>query len=270
VPTTISINPSRCRMWYLHHRVEEDIDERTCKAEIQSFREHGQRVPVLGRSLHGDPTHDVELIYGARRLFVARYLNVPLLVELCTCSDREGIIAMNVENGQRTDISPYERGLGYERWLRAGHFASQEDIARALNISPSQVCRLLKVAQLPRLIVDAFGGPRELPEAWGVQIAKALGNPRMMERCMQAAQAITTAASRLPAHEVYQVLLASMSSQSRLKAAAQDRVVKDENGASLFSIRSRDEFIALIVPRRGVSPEALQEITSAIEKVLCP
>jgi len=264
----VSINPAQCRMWALHERLEEDINEKTCKAEIQSFQEHGQLIPVLGRRLHQDRTHEVELIYGARRLFVARHLNMPLLVELCSYSDREGIIAMNIENGQRLDISAYERGLGYEHWLRAGCFASQQDLARALTLSRSHVSRMLKVATLPRPIVDAFGGPRALPESWGVHLAQLLEMPGRLEQCLQTAKEIMAITSRPAPHEVYRMLLESMSSQHRRKVSAHDRVVRTEGGASLFSIRSQGDSIAIIVPLRGLPPDTFQDIANAIENTL--
>jgi hypothetical protein len=64
-------------MWELHDRLEAHINEDTCRAEIASFGAHGQFVAVLGRRLKGDASHDIELITGARRLFVARHLNKP-------------------------------------------------------------------------------------------------------------------------------------------------------------------------------------------------
>src|SRR5579862_9529454 len=123
--TIVLISPFRCRMWALHDRLESDITEESCKAEIGSFQRHGQLVPVLGRRLRNDAHHDVELIYGARRLFVARHLNMRLRVELRSLDDRAAIVAMDIENRQRTDISPYERGLSYARWLSQRHFPSQ-------------------------------------------------------------------------------------------------------------------------------------------------
>jgi hypothetical protein len=126
----------------------------------------------------------------------------------------------------------------------------------------------MKVAQLPRLVVDALGGPRELPESWGVHLAQAIETPEMSERCVQAARKIAAAAARPPVHEVYRLLLDSVSSQRKVKASAQDRVIKDEGGTSLFRIRSRSDAIAVIVPLRGVSPQTFQEIASAIEKAL--
>ena len=37
-------------------------------------------------------------------------------------TDQEAIIAMDIENRQRADTSPYERGVAYARWLNAGYF----------------------------------------------------------------------------------------------------------------------------------------------------
>ncbi len=164
----VSVNPFRCRLWVLHDRLEEHVTEETCKAEIESFLSRGQLVPALGRALRGDPDYDVELIYGARRLFVARHVNKPLMVELQELTDHEAILAMHIENRQRLDISPYERGLSYVSWLRAGHFASQGELARALGISTSQVSRLCRLAGLPAVVVDAFRNPAEIREEWGL------------------------------------------------------------------------------------------------------
>src|SRR6185437_1019895 len=112
-----SVNPFRCRMWDLHDRLEYLILEDTCRAEIASFEKYGQLIATLGRPLRGDPDYDIELVCGARRLFVARHLNVDLLVEVREMTDQDAIIAMDMENRQRRDVSPYERGLSFARSL---------------------------------------------------------------------------------------------------------------------------------------------------------
>jgi ParB family chromosome partitioning protein len=149
----LSVNPFRACMWLLHDRCERHVNEETCRAEIESFKTHGQLVPALGRVLSSDPDHDVELIYGARRLFVARHLNVPLLVEMREISDRDALIAMDIENRQRTDISPYERAVSYARWLRPGHFSVSGLTAAALG----------KVAQRDsQRVYESFGDLRSV------------------------------------------------------------------------------------------------------------
>jgi ParB family transcriptional regulator, chromosome partitioning protein len=109
--TVVSISPFECKMWEMHDRMMSYITEKGCSSEIESVSKHRQLLPVLGRTLKDDPHYKVELIYGARRLFVARHLNIQLLVELRRLSDVEAIIAMDIENRVRKDVSPYERGL---------------------------------------------------------------------------------------------------------------------------------------------------------------
>jgi ParB/RepB/Spo0J family partition protein len=152
-PNVISTNPFRCRVWAERGRLEEWVTEKSCEAELKSIAAHGQITPVLVRRVTDDPSYDFELICGTRRLFVTRFLNLALKAQIRELSDREAVIALDVENRHRKDISPYERGTSYKRWLKLGHFKCQEELARALEISPSQVSRLLKLTQLPAVIV---------------------------------------------------------------------------------------------------------------------
>ena len=70
-------------------------------------------------------------------------------MEVRELTDQEAIIALDIENRQRKELSPYERGRSYYLWLHHGLFSSQEALARTLNISASQVSRLISLAQLP-------------------------------------------------------------------------------------------------------------------------
>ena len=101
----VSVDPLLCKMWHLHDRLEHLIVEDTCRAEIHSFAKHGQLVAALGRPVRADPDNDVELICGARRLFVARHLNVQLLVEVREMTDRAAVIARDIENRWGPDLA---------------------------------------------------------------------------------------------------------------------------------------------------------------------
>lgn len=258
--STVSISPFRCRMWAHHDRIEAQISEETCRIEIESFSAHGQLVPVLGRTLRGDPACDVELIYGARRLFVARHLNKPLLVQLRDLSDKDAIIAMDIENRHRSDISPYERGLSYARWLRTGHFPSQDDLARALKISSSQVSRLLKLSRLPSVVVNAFKNPAEICEGWGASLIEVLDDPNRRQATLNKARVIASSTPRPPARLVYQELLRATVQGRKVRPQARDIVVKDSSGMPLFRIRHRRDTIALLLPVGKVSAPCLEDI----------
>jgi ParB family transcriptional regulator, chromosome partitioning protein len=266
--TVVSIDPSRCRLWQAHDRVEQTITEKSCEAELASFQEHGQLVPVLGRPVSDVPGCDVELIYGARRLFVARRLKKELMVEVRVLSDQEAIIAMDVENRQRKDVSPYERGLSYLRWLRRNYFKSQDELARVLKVCPSQVSRLLKLARLPSVIIDAFESPLEICEAWGAEIADALEKPDRHRAILRAARAIGAMNPRPKAPEVYRKLLCASGRGRKPRVSTHDMVVTGRDGAPLFRIRHERNSVAVLLPLGKTSKTTIESIKRAVAEIL--
>jgi ParB family transcriptional regulator, chromosome partitioning protein len=237
-------------------------------AEIQSLKEHGQMIPVLGRPLHGHPQYDVELIYGARRLFAARLVQQPLIVELREMSDQAAIIALDLENRHRQDLSPYEWGLSYARWLRAGHFDCQDEMARALQVSAAHVSRLLKLARLPSIVVNAFGTGAQIREAWGLELMDVLSDSARRQPVLRAARAISGSASRPAASEVFGRLLTAGTRNRCLRAAPRDVVIKDLRGAPLFRIRRQSSSTIYLLPEERMSALLLEQIERAITKIL--
>ncbi|MET0535640.1 MAG: ParB/RepB/Spo0J family partition protein [Steroidobacter sp.] len=255
-------------MWNLHDRIDCHINEKTCKAEIDSMAKHGQLVPTLGRPLHRDPNYKIELIFGARRLFVARHLNKPILVDLREISDQEAIAAMDIENRHRKDLSVYERGLSYARWLREGHFRSQEEIARSLKLSASQVSRMLKIAQLPAAVTGAFDSPLDLCESWALCLVEALEDPHRRQATLREAREIGNINPRPAAAEVYRRLLAASAKGRKVAKKSHDEVVKDSSGEPLFRIKQASRSISLVIPTEKVSHEALANIRNTLAQLL--
>lgn len=266
--TIINVDPFKCRVWGLHDRFASEINEHTCSAEIDSFAANGQIVPVLGRRLTDDPDYEIELIYGARRLFAARHLKMPLLVELREVSDREGLIAMDIENRVREDISPYERGLSYKRWLSDGHFDSQDDIARTLKISPSQVSRLLQLTRLPAVVVNAFRSADEIRENWGLDLVQALDDPERRAATIRSARTLAAHSPRPQARDVIRKLLSFTGRGRKPKAEAHDRVVTGSDGSALFRIRYLHNSVALIFAAEQTSAQSIDRIETALTAIL--
>lgn len=264
----ISADPFKCRVWNMHDRFESEINAQTCKAEIDSFSAHGQLVPALGRRLTDDPNYEIELIYGARRLFAARHLKMPLLVELRELSDREGLVAMDIENRQRQDISPYERGLSYKRWLRSGHFASQDDISRTLQVSASQVSRLLQLAHLPAVVVNAFRDPADIRENWGLDLVEALNDPQRRAATIRSARSLGNDSPRLQGRDVIRKLLSFSARGRKPKVEAHDKVVSGSDGSPLFRIRYLNNSIALIFTADKISGQSIDRIEAALSTIL--
>jgi len=264
----ISVDPFRCRMWDLHDRLEQNLDESNCRSEIDSISKHGQLIPALGRPLRDERNYEVELIYGARRLFIAQHLKRPLFVEVREISDAEAIIAMDIENRHRVDISPYERGRSYLKWLRGGFFKSQDELARSLHISSSQVSRLIKAATLPAVIMAAFKSPADICETWALELAAALTDADRHRTICAKARSIASATTRPSAREIYRQLLAAAAPGRKAKAKPRDEVVTDRNNRPLFRIRHQSSAVALILPIDKISAGTLEDVRSVVRGVL--
>lgn len=264
--TIIEVDPFRCRMWALHDRLEEYLTEESCKAELESVSKHGQVVPALGRRI-SNPEYDVELIVGSRRLFVAKLLNLPLKVELKDLTDRDALIAMDIENRHRQDISPYERGLSYTRFLRAGKFRSQDELAQALEISAAQVSRLLKLARLPAVILAAFEKPTDICEGWGIDLVDLWEDPETKPHLARRARAIAAMVARPSAQEIYRTLI-SLAPLSRRRAVKRDEIVTDIKGGPLFRVRQQQKWVAVLLPREQCSGATLEAVKSAVAELL--
>jgi len=262
------INPFKCRMWSMHDRMGEDAGGGTAyRSLVESLKAQGQKQPVLGRCTQGSCEFEVELIYGARRLAAARELGMELLVEIREIDDRDALIEMDIENRVREDISPYERGMSYRRWLRSGLFATQAEIAKALGVSEAQVCRLLKFGDLPAAIVAAFRSPHEIREEWAGNLWNLCRDPAFRDGMLRRARRISSARQPLSPQEVYETLVTGVSGKA-IRARTRDEVVKGGAGQPLFRIGFRAKAVHFIVPREMLSEDMLANVSTQLKQSL--
>jgi hypothetical protein len=154
--------------------------------------------------------------------------------------------------------------------LRSGHFASQEDVARALKIAPSQVSRMLRFAKLPSVVLNAFATPLEICEAWGLEIMAALDDPQRRQRTIQAARSLGDLNPRPPAKRVYRELIAASADARQPKLAAGAEIVRDRQGAPLFRVRQLSTSVSLVISTAKLSETTLAEIRTALAGILQP
>jgi ParB family chromosome partitioning protein len=264
----VEVSPFRCKSWDGHGRMEEYVTEATCRSEIESVAANGQLLPVIARSIATDPNYDFEIISGSRRLFVARHLNIRIRLEVRDLTDKECIVVFDHDNRLRKDISPYERGRSFVAWLAAGHFASQDDIAACLKISPSQVSRLMKLAKLPAVIVSAFARPTEICEGWGPALLDLWQNRAERHRLIARARRIGQLQQRPSAGEVFERLVAPGALRGARGAPSRDDVVLGSNGQALFRIKHHRDAIAVVIKKHYVTDSVLKQITEALSKTL--
>jgi ParB family chromosome partitioning protein len=220
----IELDPFECRVWASHDRPEEELTVASCRAEMEHIRRHGQAVPVIGRPIADDPNWKAEIICGARRLFIARQLGIPLRVELRQLTDREAFAVMDGENRLRKDLSHYARGLSYASALRNNVFKSQRELARSLGISVAQVTRCVMVARLPAIVVDAFPSSADIREGWGVALCHVCRSEELRTALVARARRLAGMHPRLPPEVVYRKLIRGLESHG---ARAPDELIRD-------------------------------------------
>jgi ParB family transcriptional regulator, chromosome partitioning protein len=129
-----------------------DFGESEIASLAESLREHQMLQPILVRRM-GDR---FQLISGERRLraaIQAGWTTVPAQVR--EADDRLVAELAIVENLQRKDLNPIEKALSFKRYLEE-HGCSQEDLARRLTIDRSTIANLMRLLELPEVVLAAL------------------------------------------------------------------------------------------------------------------
>ncbi|EQD56997.1 parB-like partition protein, partial [mine drainage metagenome] len=129
------VETERCVLWPFHNRLYDLLSEMECGDLIESIRTHGQMVPVIGRRRHTEERADIEVVSGARRLWVARYLKLRIRIEIRALTDEEAFV-VSEDSNRYSDISPFERAREYQRALEAVFDGNQARMAARINLSP--------------------------------------------------------------------------------------------------------------------------------------
>ena len=139
----------------------------------------GNVQPISVRVLIDQPGR-YEIVFGHRRHRACSELGIPVLATIDTSavSDHELFSAMDRENRERADLSPYEQGAMYRRALDEKLYPSNRRLAEALGVSHTWVANVLLVADLPAPVVECFRSPLEIQHRHAKSIASALETDR--------------------------------------------------------------------------------------------
>lgn len=139
----------------------------------------GNVQPISVRPLIDQPGR-YEIVFGHRRHRACSELGIPVLATIDTSavSDHDLFSAMDRENRERADLSPYEQGTMYRRALDEKLYPSNRRLAEALGVSHTWVANVLLVADLPAPVVECFRSPLEIQHRHAKSITSALETDR--------------------------------------------------------------------------------------------
>ncbi len=142
------------------------------KLEIERAGRNVQ--PILVRAVNGRGATFYEVIYGLRRLRACQELGIQVWVIVVEATDEELFLAMEMENRQRKNPSPFELGDSYKRALEDGLFTSIRQLATRLHIDFSLAAKAYAIATLPAEILRAFPSPTAVQYRWGKLLSDAI------------------------------------------------------------------------------------------------
>ncbi len=161
-------------MWENHNRLYDLLDEKSCHQLIESIKSQGQKEEAIVRRFPDNENGiDFEIICGARRLWVCRYLNIPINISVVKLSDEEAFRISDASNVGE-DISPYERAMEYSRALDLYYNGIQQRMSQAIGMSKTQLHGLLTLSEIEKLVIEAFPDPRKISIRQGVHLFKEM------------------------------------------------------------------------------------------------
>ncbi|TCP30395.1 ParB/RepB/Spo0J family partition protein [Sphingomonas sp. BK235] len=183
------VDPDRCRPWRMHNRDLDHLTEDSCGDLIDSFLSaKKQRIPAIVRRLKDDPDFDYEIVAGVRRWWTVKWLRThhhpefEYLVTVQSVTDEEAFRVSDVENRSRKDISDWERAKEYTVALAEFFDGSQSQMAEHLKLSKSWLSRLLDVARLPDVLVQAFSDTHDITVRVARDIKPLTSDPKALAK----------------------------------------------------------------------------------------
>jgi ParB family transcriptional regulator, chromosome partitioning protein len=262
--TIIAVNPKRCRLWSYHNRDQRFLTPENCADIIESMKSNGQDTPALVRELINDPDYDYELIYGSRRRFSCEYLGKQLNIRLTTEDDMECAAKMDIENRARKDISDYERALDYKNWLDKGLYRTITSIAEKIGVNKGWASKIVRLADLPDQIVNAFTSPLDIKIHYGPELFKLLDNENTREKILRKSKELH--GKNFDGQKVFRTLLACnvQAGSARTNEFSVIQVEGKRVGDAIIDNKGRLQ----IRLDKGIKPDDLDSIKKKISEIL--
>jgi ParB family chromosome partitioning protein len=180
----LELDPKKIRATEFKNRSDRSLlasDPEFAKLK-ESLQVHGQEIPIRVRPVKNALPFEFEIVSGHRRHAACLLLDaetvggfpILCLVDGAAADARDLVLKMYRENEERYDLSAFEKGHMFARWLDAQVYESQRDLAAAVGLGESAVAKYLAVAALPAPILAAFRDERSIPMSWGAPLSQAL------------------------------------------------------------------------------------------------
>jgi ParB family chromosome partitioning protein len=202
---------------------------------VRSLQANGQDQPVRVRPAPDGAAAKYEIVQGHRRLAACLHLDrvtdggfkIRALLDVAAKDARNLVLKMYRENEERFDLSAYEKGVQFQKWIDAGLYETAREIAAEIGVGEATVGKYLAIATLPQFVLDAFTDLREIPVRAGSALSQ-LSSSSNLSAVQKEAVRIARLDPRPSCDEVIKLLVsvATRTTKNRKPATTQETLVR--------------------------------------------
>lgn len=179
--TLIELDPDLVDASFVRDRLEDD--PREFEDLLSSIRERGQDSPILVRP-HPGISGRYMVVFGHRRLEVARQLGRKVRAVVKSLDDRNHVIAQGQENSARANLSFIEKAVFAARLMELNYDGDNATALAALSIDKATLSKMLSVAALPAPILAVTGGAKSIGRDRWYELKQLLERPANLQKAL--------------------------------------------------------------------------------------
>ncbi len=174
----VELDPNTVESSFVSDRIDDDREQ--FEELKQAIAERGQDTPILVRP-HPSADGRYQIVFGHRRVRVARELGRKVRAVVKALDDRTHVIAQGQENSARADLTFIERALFARRLDTLGY--DRAVISSALAANAAAISKMMSVTErISAPVIESVGpAPSVGRERW-LELSLLVGKPSNGER----------------------------------------------------------------------------------------
>ncbi|WP_107677855.1 plasmid partitioning protein RepB [Agrobacterium sp. LAD9] len=154
----VDLDPQSVDVSFVSDRLSDDGEE--FQELLHAIRMSGQTTPILVRPSSTDAKRYM-VVFGHRRLRVARELGVPVKAIVKQLDDTTSAIVQGQENAARSNLSFIERAYFAQNLIDSG--MTKETVRSSLAIDEAMLSKMLSVIEsVPAPVIQALGASKKI------------------------------------------------------------------------------------------------------------
>jgi ParB family chromosome partitioning protein len=256
--TIVELDPELIEVSFVKDRL--DGDDQEFNELVEAIRDRGQDSPILVRP-HPAKTGCYMIVFGHRRVRVAKLLGRKVRAVVKDLKDREHVVAQGQENSARANLSFIEKALFALKLSRLRYDDDNSTILAALSIDRATLSKMLSVASLPEEILQAIGPAKGVGRDRWYELKLLLEKPANHDVARKVIE--EDGVSRLSSDDRFNAIITRLkNAKSASRRSTQKQNWASEDGALSAQMLAEGRRYTVTLKARGPDAKAFGEYLS--------